>query len=392
MVITETERHFDHGHLPAPEEKEISGISTGLYLPNPQNPLTNAEMASWKIETASGKLLIEEDLMHKTWIKRRYRAGETETTFSMAFNAADRALNGQRNNIDLVIVSTSHPTGEDIPLRLREKLGMPLGDNLIIHAACSGVVLAFDYLRRNPNYRGKNILLVASEEYSKYVQDLKEKDGAKKDPALSQAIFSDGAAAIAFKFGEGGLDILYSLTYDFPEADRNCIKMAYDRNLLRGNYIEVSAPISKSGKLEQNGLEVYKLMRNHIPELIKRTIDSAGLSPSNIAGIFIHQATGHMNEGIALELPTLLYPPSPYEESFRIKYAHAAAEYVKQYGCLPQYPPIYNDIESGNFSSGSTLKAILRAIQEGKIKKGDIILDVGFGSGPFAAAAIMRFG
>ena len=104
---------------------------------------------------------------------------------------------------------------------------------------------------------------------------------------------------------------------------------------------------------------VYKTMRVGIPELVKE-IDMNSLSNGKVQMIIPHQGSGHMVDIISQQLKD-------------------------------GFPPVFKDIEEGNFSSASLLKAMERAIREGKLKKGRVLL-VGFGAGLLAVSVDVMLG
>jgi 3-oxoacyl-[acyl-carrier-protein] synthase III len=75
----------------------------------------------------------------------------------------------------------------------------------------------------------------------------------------------------------------------------------------------------------------------------------------------------------------------PHQANLRIIDAVA-----KRLGCANAQ--IYLNIEKyGNMSSASTAIAMVEAAQEGKIKKGDIVLLVAFGAGLVRGATIIKW-
>lgn len=348
----------------------------------------------WGVKTASGKSLKPPDIEHKTWIKRRFVAGRNQSVFSMALDASEQALYEWKQcnpgeKINAVFFSTSYPTGHDLALKIQEPLGISADFRLNIHAACSGGPLAFDILRHNKaRFLGKNIMIIASEMHSPNLVDLREKDAAITDPSLSQTIFSDGANATIFKFGEG-IKLLSSFSTDFrkvPEINRNIIRIPYDKSLIKGPTRQIPVSLSKSGKIEQDGIPVFKFMHEHIPGLIKEVIRRAGLLPTDIDLIICHPGSGQLLGGIALELQTFVYPPPPLEFDTNKKY-------ITYINSQRIFPPFYNGIaDSGNWSSGATIKAENEAIAKGIIGKGSIIIVAGLGAGPFAALYCAELG
>jgi 3-oxoacyl-[acyl-carrier-protein] synthase-3 len=377
-----------------PERIWLKPTDVAFGMRHGDRTLTNKEMGSWEINTASGKFLTELGIEQKTWTNKRYVA-RNQSVFSMALDAAREALDnweqthGRNEKIDAIFFSTTYPTGKDLALEIQKPLGITANYHLNIHAACSGGPLAFNILRRNKaKFLGKNIMIIASEMHSQYLVDLeKEENPAKTDPAFSQTIFSDGAAATIFKLGKG-IKLLSSLSTDFRDVEglnRDIIRMPYDKSLIRGPTRVIPVSLSKSGKIEQDGIPVFKFMLRHIPDLIKKVTKKAELSPTDLDLVICHPGSGQLLGGIALELQTFVdYPPPPKDTNKKYNI------YNKSQGIVP---PFYNGIaDSGNWSSGATIKAEHDAIEEGIIGKGSTIVVVGLGGGPFATAYCAELG
>lgn len=342
-----TERLPIHPHdLPPTKESAKLGMSFGSYLPKQE--LTNQEMATWNIRTKTG-LLTADDILNKTGVEKRYIAGKEETPYYMAREAAAKALEGNRNNMDVVIVSTSYIPDEDLSKKLQEEFGFS-GFQQDVYAACSGIGARLAYFkRRERQFMGNRVLFVAVEKPSEHLHNLKEDGGSKKDPSLAQTLFSDGAFAVVFEYGKD-LRLLSVKEHTF-EGTGDYIKMPIDRSKLGDRRcFELPILYPESGKFEQEGSKVYKLVRNNVPDFIRKSISEAGLMPADIAMVFPHQGSGRVVEAIIDNLP---------EFDGRI----------------------WRDYRDGNPSSGSAPKGMMRAMEKGAIKKGDFVNVTFFGAG-----------
>lgn len=340
---------------PPHETQQKPNLKFGIYLP--KAALTNPDIESWGILTPGGNILTAENIEKRTGVKQRYVANESETPFSMALHASQEALDNAGEGIGAVIVSTSFPAGENLSAKLQKELGIS-GFNLDVHAACSGFTLSLAYIKEHEQeFLGKKVLLVATEKYSPHLQDLRNK-GIANDPSLAQTIFSDGAIAVAFEYGKD-LTVISAVNKHFPEDSRDCIKMPVDNTLLTHPTLTIPVPYPASGKFEQDGAKVYKLMCEGIPRLVREAVHGSDMDPSAVQAIFLHQGSGHMAKGIGQRL----------------------SEYS-----------VFYDFQDGNLSSASIPKSLSKASQEGKIKKGDTVVLAGFGAGLFASIAVVKFG
>lgn len=337
---------------PSPEIAQKPDIGFGIYLP--KKFITNEQIEQLGLKTQSGKLLTAEVIKGKTGIEKRYVANEEETPLFMGLNAAQQVLNGKK--VDAVIVSTSFPVGYNLSARIRDELGLYYGFNIDIHAACSGFTRGLSFIKEHERkFNGKRILFIATEKYSPYLCDLRN-GGISSDPSLAQTIFSDGAVAVMLEYGKD-LEVLSKLEFNFPKETENYIKMPIDRSLLVSPFLEIPVPYPSSGKFEQNGKEVFESIRSNIKGLVEQAILEAGFNPPDIKKIFAHQGSGYLIRAIH----------------------HNMRDYA-----------VYYDFEEGNFSSASIPKALMKAVNQGEIKRGDNLVLAGFGAGLFASIAVVR--
>lgn len=333
----------------SPEILDRPNISFGMYLP--KNILTNEEIESWDVGLSAEKIL------DKTGVAQRYVAGTNDTPLYMGLMAAQEALKGKRP--DVVIVSSSFPQGINLSDRIRNELGFSSADHLDVHAACSGFTWSLSHLKKHEEeFNGKRILLITSEIYSPHLHDLR--NGLTKDPSWAQTLFSDGAIATSFVHGQD-LKVLSFKNHDFSEKEAGYIKMPIDENLMVPPFIKRSVPFPESGKFEQEGKKILKLIMNNIWPVIDNAVKSANLRPSDIKLIFPHQGSRPVIDAIKRSTTGGFSPES-----------------------------IYEDFKEGNFSSASISKAVMKAKNNGEIREGDKLVWAGFGAGMFASFVIVQ--
>ena len=344
---------------PKPDVEQRKGISFGFYYP--RTVLGNADMALWGVETAGGHPLTADSILQKTGVRPRFIAGTDETHFFMGGVAALHALeNGNvRKPVDFIFVTTTYGTGKNLSDEINTYLHLN-AQGLDVYEACTGFAGTLSHIKQNEGqYLGKSILIVSVDKHQEYVFDLKN-GGAKNDPALSQTIFSDGASAIRFIYGED-LTVLASTEVELGLGDS--LKLDDQRALRVAPFIAKPAsgiPLSESGKIEQQGKTVYGAVTRAVPELIAQTVRNAGLEPDNIDLVIPHQASIHVLETLQARLKD--YPDK-----------------------------VFIDIENGNFSSASIPRAMREAMRQSMILKGDTAVLAGFGAGLFAAVAVVKF-
>lgn len=335
------------------ERVTLDNITFGIHLP--KKIITNEDIEKWEIQTRSG-LLTADDIQRRIGIKRRFIADPTESPIEMGVQAAIATEN--LRDVTAIIVSTSYPIGKNVSEEIGRHLQLQPKFHLDIHAACSGFVRALAYMQEHERkFNNKRVLLVATEKYSHTLADLSN-GGLAIDPSMSQTIFSDGAVASVFEFGKGIRILGYENT-KLPEELDNCLCMPINSDLMVEPCIKVSIPNASSGYLEQDGPRVFKAILKYVPTLNNKLVGNSGLAPSDIKLVIPHQASGRMIEGLKERMPDYTF---------------------------------FNDLEDGNFSSASIPKALMRAVREGKIQRGDKILLSAFGAGLYASSAIVELG
>lgn len=338
-------------HTANAEKARETSINFGQYLPT--RLLSNEEIESWGIKNPKGKLLTARGISQITGIEKRFVSDDTETPSFMGYSAAVRTIKkGQKP--DAVLVSTSFPLGLNFSERITQSLDLLSVPHRDFFAACSGFPFILSHIKKNEkNFLGKRILIVASEKYSPFVHDLRN----GWENSLAQTLFSDGAIAFSLEYGRD-LTVLSAVSRPFPENINSCIKMPVEEKLMVEPFDRGPVPpYPSSGKFEQDGKGVLEAIENSIGTLVKTAIDKACLKPDEIKLVIPHQGS------------------------------KPAVEAVKS--ILPEFR-VVEDYQEGNWSSASIPKALMKAMQNGEIGKGDNLVFAGFGAGMFASIVVVR--
>lgn len=359
-------------------DQKIKNINfrIGIYLP--EKILTNEDFEKRKIILQSGRQLRADQILEKIGVERRHIAGDKETVADMGFKAAEKALNSYGRgtmhhcrgtkycaptDIDLILVSSSHPTPFNVAGEISKKLGRgiisyaPTAEIMDFHAACSGSALMLDYLFENrKRYEGKSILLVAAEKFSNTVIDLTRPDALELDSSLGQTIFGDGAAAVYFKLGKD-IVIHYAINKSLSDAGSktDLILMAMGENKFAEPCIVrpvAASPVNKNfpnGYFSQNGPRVFENVLNNIPGIIRKAVNEAGFAPGDIDLVILHSGSKRVVTSLREKLK-------------------------------PDFQ-IFSEYADGNMSSVSLLYSFIKAIEEKKIGRGSKVVLSGFGAG-----------
>ncbi|RFP64922.1 ketoacyl-ACP synthase III [Hymenobacter lapidiphilus] len=331
---------------------EIAGV--GHYVP--ERVVTNADLTTL-METT------DEWIQERTGIKeRRWFTEGTDTTANMGAKAARRALEMaglEPDDVQMIVFATLSPdyffpgSGVLLQRELGIKAPIPAFD---VRNQCSGFVYALsmaDQFIKTGMY--DNVLVVGSEIHSSGL------DISTRGRAVS-VIFGDGAGAVVMRpctrEGHGVLsthlhaqgEYAEELIVKEPSSNRQD-RTAFIQNL--ENEVELY-PV-------MNGQNVFKHAVVRFPQVIKEALDANGYQPQDLDMLIPHQA------------------------NLRI------TQYVQQKMGLPDDKIFSNIQRYGNTTAASVPIALSEAVQEGRIKRGDLVCLAAFGSGFTWASALVKW-
>jgi len=317
----------------------IKGIS--YYFPEKilTNELLINDFPEWTVEKVAEKI----------GIKQRHIVSADETALDLAEKAANLFFEGHdvdRASINFILLCTQSPdyllpTSACI---LQDRLGLPTTCGALdFNLGCSGFVyglsLAKGLIAGNI---AKNVLLITSETYSKYLHP--------KDKG-NRTIFGD-AAAVTLISTEGTAEILnFSLGTDGSGYNNLIVRSGALRMPEKANKIEWDEsgnPVSDD-YLYMNGTEIFNFTLESVPLLVENVLKKNNLSKEKIDLFVFHQANKHMLHFLRRKIKI--------EEN-------------KFYYCMENF---------GNTVSSTIPIALKEAEKEGKLN-GNILL-AGFGVG-----------
>ena len=309
-------------------------VSTGGYLPEIQ--VDNQDLIQFPKSSIE---LIE----LKTGVKSRRHAKEDECTSDLAINAANKCLKNAGFNpqeLDAIVLATSSPDRMQpaTATRVQYEIGAQRAFAFDINSVCTGSIYGI-YLADLMIQSGtcKNVLLVASEVYSKIIDP--------KDFS-TYPYFGDGAGAVLFCKSNERSGVIKSLLHsDGSGAD--LIHVPIGGTMLPYRNIKSE----KETYFKMKGREIYDFAVTRGAEVVDELLRETQVEVDEIKFIIPHQA----NINIIKELSHKL------EISFD-----------KFFVNLDKY---------GNTAAASILIALDELFCSGKLKKGDLIILVGFGGG-----------
>src|SRR3989338_230951 len=326
------------------ESKHVGIIGLGSYLP--EKVLTNKDLE--KIVDTT-----DEWIRTRTGIRERRIARQDEATSDMAVEAAKIALKDARlkpEDLDLIIVATITPdmffpsTG----CIVQNKLGARQVPAFDISVACSGFIYGLAIANQ---FIGSGVykyaLIVGAEKLSSIT------DWSDRSTCI---LFGDGAgAAVLGPVEKGGILSVY-LGADGREGDLLKLPAGGSRIPPTKKTID-----DRLHFVKMNGSELFKHAVKIMADAALEVTKPLGLKAEDISLVIPHQANIRILEAVA-----------------------------KRMGLTKD--KIYLNIDRyGNMSAASSAVALVEAVEEGRIKKGDKILLDAFGGGLTWGAMVIEW-
>jgi len=321
---------------------ELSSRIAGVGAHLPARILTNDEM-SGMVDTSDAWI------RERTGIRQRHIAAEGETTSDLAEAAARRAIEQaglKPEDIDLIIMATTTPdfTFPATATVLQARLGITQGAAFDVQAVCTGFIYALsvadNFIARG---QARHALVVGAETMSRIV------DWTDRTTCV---LFGDGAGAVV-------------LSGEEKAADGPGILSTYLRS--DGRYKDLlhvdGGPSSTQsvGLLRMAGNQVFRHAVTNISESMTTLCKRSGVKIADIDWFVPHQANQRILEGVARKLS------------------------------IPSDRVISTVADHGNTSAASVPLALDRAVEDGRIKRGDLILMEALGGGFTWGAALVRY-
>lgn len=325
--------------------RSIGIIGYGYYLP--ELVLTNHELAGRFGKTENW---IEE----RTGIKERRITEYNVATSDMAIKASLMAMDKAEispADIDLIIVATTTPdmVFPSTACLVQNGIGAHNAAAFDVSAACTGFMYGLDIaVSYVSSGQYNNVLLVGADTYSRITN---------YNDLNTSILFGDGAGAVVVGKVPEGFGILGSIMgADGSGADLLKVPAGGSRLPLTHDLLD-----SRLNTIVMNGREVFQFAVRIFEKMINQIVDKTGVALEDISLIIPHQA----NKRILLSVSERLKIPPE-----------------KMYCNIEYY---------GNMSSASIPIALSEACNNGKIKKDDILLFAGFGSGLTWGASLIKW-
>jgi 3-oxoacyl-[acyl-carrier-protein] synthase-3 len=317
-------------------------LGCGSYLPT--RALTNADLAK-TVDTS------DEWIVQRTGIRQRHLAAQGELTSDLAIHAARAALDHagvDARSIDLIVVGTSTPdnTFPASAVSVQAGLGIHLGAAFDLQAVCSGFVFGLatvDGLLKTGSY--KRALVIGSETFSRIL------DWTDRTTCV---LFGDGAGAV----------VLEAQQQPGTREDRGILSAHLRSDGRYKNKLYVDGGPSSTGTvghLRMEGREVFKHAVANITDVIEDAFHATGYGAADIDWFVPHQANKRIIDGSAHKL---------------------GIDPGKVVSTVDRH---------GNTSAASIPLALAVAVDDGRIKQGDLVLLEAMGGGFTWGSVLLRW-
>jgi 3-oxoacyl-[acyl-carrier-protein] synthase-3 len=317
----------------------VHSVVLGAGSALPKRKVTNDELAQ-SVETS------DEWIVERTGIRSRYVAGDGETTASLATEAARRALDHagvSAADIDLIVLATATPdqTFPSSATKVQASLGIKDCIAFDVHAVCTGFLYALsvaDSMLRSGN--AKKALVIGAETFSRILD------------------WEDRATCVLFGDGAG------ALVLSAEETDGGILATKLHADGRHNDLLFVDGGPSTTGtvgKLRMKGREVFRHAVVNLADVLNEVLESAGLTSSDVDWVVPHQANARILDATAKKLG------------------------------LPAEKIVVTVDQHANTSAASVPLAFDKAVKDGRIQRGDIVVLEAMGGGFTWGAAALRY-
>jgi 3-oxoacyl-[acyl-carrier-protein] synthase III len=319
---------------------QVAGV--GAYLPS--RIVTNAELAQ-KLETS------DEWIRERTGIRERRIAADGELTSDLSIAASQEALRAAGMNasaIDLIVLATATPD-ETFPATattVQARLGITRGAAFDIQAVCSGFVYAIatadNFIKAG---QAKNVLVIGAETFSRII------DWNDRTTAV---LFGDGAGALILTAAQG-----QGTTKDRGVLSTHLFSDGRHHDLL---YVDGGpSKTMTTGFLRMEGREVFRHAVANMADAIDLAIKTNGMTAADIDWFVPHQANQRILDATA-----------------------------RKVGVHPSRV-VSTVAQHANTSAASVPLALVAAVNDGRIKRENLVLLEAMGGGFTWGSALIRW-
>ena len=294
-------------------------------------------------------------ILDRTGIRERHLADKGVAASDLAVAAVQNLLKSHPfdlQEVDLIVVGTVTPDMmyPSTACLVQHKLGIQRTWGFDVSAGCSGFLFSLsagaEFIASG---RYKKVLVIGSDVNSSMTDFT--------DRAVC-IIFGDGAGAVLLEPAEEGEDGIIDTVAQVEGSGGQFLNMPGGGSLNPASHETVD---QKMHYIHQDGQQVFKYAVKKMAEMTERVLEKNNLTGKDIDCFIAHQA----NKRIIV----------------------ATAERLK----MPMEKVIINIDRYGNTTAGTIPLAMQTAVDEGKLKKGNMALLAAVGAGFTSGATLLRW-
>lgn len=319
--------------------------SLGRYLP--ERIMTNDDLAAF-VDTS------DEWIRTRTGIQQRHVAEPGTPTSELAVRAARQCLERRgvgADEIDLIIVATVTPDMlfPATACLVQEKLGARHAWGFDMEAACSGFLYALTQGAQFIATGAHRKVLVIGAEVMTSILNYQDR--------TTCVLFGDGAGAVLLEPAHDGTGLL-DFCHEIDGSGGSFLRMPAGGSLKPSSHETVTQRLHF---VQQDGGHVFKYAVRKMAEAGVRVLERNDLGPAAVDLFVAHQAN--------------------------IRIINAAQERLG----LPDSKVVKNIHRYGNTTAATVPLALATALDEGRLRAGDLVLMASVGAGFTVGALLLRW-
>ena len=332
--------------MPTLQRAKITAL--GTYVP--PRVLSNKDLETM-VDTT------DQWILERTGIRERHLADKGVAASDLAVEAVNNLVKSHPTDlqdVDLIVVGTVTPDMmyPSTACLVQNKLGIHRTWGFDVSAGCSGFLYALNVgTEFIESGKYKKVLVIGSDVNSSMTD--------YTDRAVC-IIFGDGAGTVLLEPAEeGNENVIIDHVAQVEGAGGAFLYMPGGGSLNPASHETVD---QKMHYIHQDGQQVFKYAVKKMAEMTERVLTKNGLTGSDVDCFIAHQANKRI--------------------------INATADRLK----MPMEKVIINIDRYGNTTAGTIPLAMQTAMEEGKLKKGDLVLVAAVGAGFTSGATLLRWG
>ncbi len=294
-------------------------------------------------------------IMERTGIKERHRLAKGLGVSDMCTEAAKKCLAARgidASEVEVIIVGTVTPDMmfPSTACLVQNKIGAKGAWGFDVSAGCSGFMFALQAGAKLVESGAQSKVLVCGADANTRMTDYTDR--------TTCVLFGDGGGAVLLEPAEEGEIGLIDFVNEIDGSGAAALNMPAGGSLNPSSHETVD---KKMHFIHQDGPAVYKFAVRKMAEATSRLLERNGVTGADLGCFIPHQANKRIITATADRL-----------------------------GLTPDRV-IINIEKYGNTSAGTIPLAMETAVEEGKLKKGDLVLLAAVGAGFSVGATLLRW-